>query len=216
MDKKFEEVLEAAYVANESKDNSLTKVKEYCHIDITQNILSKMTELKLIVTNERDVFLTTEGNKTATQLVRRKRLAETLLAGTLNIDGAKMEEIACKFEHAIYPEIEESICILLGHPTNCPHDRPIPAGKCCKVKRTTIEHTIKSLTDMKSGEKGRVAYLKSSNDNTLNQLHRLGIRKGIVLDVSQQFPTIVVRHGDNEIAMDKGIGQDIYIVPHNQ
>jgi len=33
-----------------------------------------------------------------------------------------MEKVACKGEHRLEPEVEESICTLLGHPGVCPDE----------------------------------------------------------------------------------------------
>jgi DtxR family Mn-dependent transcriptional regulator len=65
-------------------------------------------------------------------VIRRHRLAERLFIDVLSIrDEHEVEESACKFEHILSPEVTDSMCALLGHPTECPHGSPIPPGECC-------------------------------------------------------------------------------------
>ncbi|HEV8242323.1 MAG TPA: ATP-binding cassette domain-containing protein [Thermoanaerobaculia bacterium] len=60
----------------------------------------------------------------AAALVRRQRLAEVLVARTLQAG----EPPACGTVPPVQPEREAAIAELLGHPTACPHGLPIPAA----------------------------------------------------------------------------------------
>jgi len=72
--------------------------------------------------------VTYEGRCEARKVVRRHRLAKSLFASVLDLDAEKRETVACEAEHTLLPEVEEAICILLGHPTLCPDNKPIPPG----------------------------------------------------------------------------------------
>jgi len=63
--------------------------------------------------------------------VRRHRLAECLMASTLRLPGAEGEVAHCRVEHLLDSEVADAVCALLGHPSKCPHGKPIPAGPCC-------------------------------------------------------------------------------------
>ena len=65
--------------------------------------------------------LTEAGRTRARDVVRRHRLAERLFCDLLDVDHEECESSACKLEHILSPEATNSICILLGHPTTCPH-----------------------------------------------------------------------------------------------
>ncbi|MBL6988555.1 MAG: metal-dependent transcriptional regulator [Bacteriovoracaceae bacterium] len=213
MERKFEEVLEAIYVANEEKNNSLNSVKHRCHVEITEDMLEQMQKLQLIVKNRQDVFLTQAGHDHASKIVRRKRLAETLLFNSLQAGNEQLEEVSCEFEHEIYPEIEESICILLGHPKSCPHEKPIPAGDCCTRKSTEIHQKLVPLTGMKEGTTGRIAYFKAKDDVSKGIYEDMGLKKGTLLEVGPLSPAVVVAFNNRKIAMDKEVGKNIYLIP---
>lgn len=79
------------------------------------------------------VKLIGDGLVRASDLIRRHRLAERLfLAGTGRADVV-MEREACRFEHLLTSEMTENICRFLGHPSTCPHGKPIPRGVCCRT-----------------------------------------------------------------------------------
>ena len=89
---------------------------------------------KGMVKPDGDTFLLTEkGQDRARDIIRRHRLAECLFRDTFEIrSNEQIESNACVLEHVLSPEVTESICKFLKHPTQCPHGRPIPRGQCCE------------------------------------------------------------------------------------
>jgi putative ABC transport system ATP-binding protein len=97
-------------------------------------VLSRMSDLHLVVTNNGEAQLTTAGSRRARDVVRRHRLAERLFKDTFSVEDSEAHTQACKFEHIISPELDARICTFLGHPKTCPHGNPIPPGDCCDQK----------------------------------------------------------------------------------
>jgi DtxR family Mn-dependent transcriptional regulator len=75
---------------------------------------------------------TPRGRGRARDQVRRRRLAEVLFSTALRVPEQEVENVACRMEHIIDPEVTNSICSFLGHPRQCPHGREIPGGDCCE------------------------------------------------------------------------------------
>jgi len=72
--------------------------------------------------------LTDRGRERAAPIVRRERLAEVLLARTLERNAGG----ECGRERPLAAGFEDQICAFLDHPTHCPHGRPIaPDPSCC-------------------------------------------------------------------------------------
>jgi putative ABC transport system ATP-binding protein len=94
-------------------------------------ILNRMSDLRLVQTQNGHVHLTPSGTARARDVVRRHRLAERLFKDTFAVDDSEAHNQACKFEHIISPELDQRICTFLGHPKTCPHGNPIPPGQCC-------------------------------------------------------------------------------------
>jgi DtxR family transcriptional regulator, Mn-dependent transcriptional regulator len=98
-------------------------------------LLSRMSELHLVLLQNGTVNFTEAGSRRARDVVRRHRLAERLFKDTFRIDDHEAHSQACKFEHIISPELDQRICSFLGHPKTCPHGNPIPPGECCEPNK---------------------------------------------------------------------------------
>ena len=119
--------------------------------------------------------LTKEGKQAAELAIRRHRLAERLMHDVLSVRDQQMNTVACEFEHSLHHGIDEQICTLLGHPKTCPHGLPIPPGKCCRGKKGVAKAAITPLATMQHDEEGVIAYLSSSNSDTVQKLMALGV-----------------------------------------
>ncbi len=103
--------------------------------DVVDNrrTLLGMMESGLILAAGPTLEFTPRGRREARDLVRRRRLAEVLFSSALHLSEPEVENVACRMEHIIDPEVTASICSFLGHPRRCPHGRPIPSGNCCAL-----------------------------------------------------------------------------------
>ncbi|MFC1670000.1 metal-dependent transcriptional regulator [Spirochaetota bacterium] len=210
MNRIFEEVVEAIWVGDERGKNGIDDIREICDVKIEDEILEAMEKDEIIGREGSNIFLTGKGRENGRGIIRRKRLAEVLLMYVLNIKGDEADRIVCEFEHAVIPEVEESICILLGHPRECPHNQEIPRGACCKTGKSDIDKMVSSITEMEIGEKIKIAYLKPGSHDRLHRLLNFGIKPGTIIEIHQKRPTFIIRFDNSEIAMDIDIAKDIY------
>jgi len=98
-----------------------------------RSLLLAMERLQLVLPENGAFALTEKGRLRASDIIRRHRLAEVLFRDTFEIrSNDQIESNACVLEHVLSPEVTESICKFLKHPTQCPHGRPIPRGACCE------------------------------------------------------------------------------------
>lgn len=97
----------------------------------SRSILLAMLQRGWVKENGKGFVLTEAGKARAHDLVRRHRLAERLFQDTFDMRKEALEPTACVMEHVLSEEVTDSICKFLGHPTNCPHGKPIPRGGCC-------------------------------------------------------------------------------------
>jgi manganese/zinc/iron transport system permease protein len=71
-------------------------------------------------------YLSQEGLKKATQIVRLHRLWEVYLADYLGVGAERVHRSAEEMEHIITPELEQELTLLLNDPKRDPHYQPIP------------------------------------------------------------------------------------------
>jgi DtxR family transcriptional regulator, Mn-dependent transcriptional regulator len=72
--------------------------------------------------------LTDRGIAEAEASLRRHRPAERFLCEVLGMDRITAHEEAHCLEHALTPTIEAHLVAVLGHPSTCPPDSPIPGS----------------------------------------------------------------------------------------
>ncbi len=211
LDEKLVEIMEAVWCAGESKNYSVEAIKKNCTVDFLDDDLRKLEQKGLIVKNADKILFTSEGKTEAEGIMRRHRLAEVLVTTVLKLKKAEMEEVACKVEHALVPEVEESICTLLGHPEVCPDGKPIPQGPCCKDELKELGSTVCSLAELNPSESGKITYIKPGSHSNLHQLLSFGLHPGVLVTVHRKSPAFCVKFENTELALDEGIAGNIFV-----
>ena len=144
-EKKIEEVLEEIWIQREKGEVYSHQLCLSSQENITEADISEMENLGYFMREEQKICLTEKGEVKALQIIRGHRLAERLMTDVLAVSPKEMETRACSFEHVIHHELADAICTLLGHPKECPHGRPIPAGNCCIKAKPNLEKYSKQM-----------------------------------------------------------------------
>jgi DtxR family transcriptional regulator, Mn-dependent transcriptional regulator len=207
-----EEILEAIMTAEEYG---------VCTVDCIEVGISKekvsgeeldlLTADGLITLADGKIFLTEKGRELAIRVIRRHRLAECLMGYVLQIPAETMEKVACEMEHTLLPEVEESICTLLGHPDTAPDGKPVPPGKCCIEKSRRIEKILINVSELDIGENGKIAYIRPKSHNMLQRLSAFGLIPGQHIKLLQKIPAYCILFENTEIAVEKEIAEEIYV-----
>jgi len=175
-----EEYLEAIYRLEKkrgfAKTMELARELKVVPGSVTNTIVS--LERRGLVTREpyKGVKLTEKGQRLASNVLRRHRLAERLLTDILHMDWSQVHDAACKLEHALSPEIIRPLEKALGHPKKCPHGNPIPT-KCGEI----LEAKTESLSKLDAKMSGVVFKIIEEKTEVLQQLTRLGLKPGKLL-----------------------------------
>ncbi len=204
--------MEAIWCAGENKNYSIDAIQKKCIIDFTEADLAEIEQQGLIISHAGKILFSSKGKPLAETIMRRHRLAEVLVSSILKLKNSAMEEVACKVEHGLEPEVEEAICTLLGHPEICPDGKPIPKGKCCKNKFMVVDKIVVGLNDLKSSESGKITYIKPGSHSNLHQLISLGLQPGVVVTVHRVNPTFCIKFENTELAIDEEIAKNIFVL----
>ena len=207
-----DELLEYIWVKAEDQDTTTTEsLYEKFGKETIGVVLSEMVEEKLITINESVVLLTESGHQKATHIIRRHRLAERLLNDVLGVSDDVFEHGACQFEHFINEGITASICMLLGHPTVCPHGKKIPPGDCCSQTKRKLQPVFGPLSRLRTGIKAKVVYISTSSQENSDWLSSLGVVPGLEFTVHHRKPSLVISFGETQLALDDDIADYIYV-----
>jgi DtxR family Mn-dependent transcriptional regulator len=206
-----EEILESIWSVGDRQHNTIEAVKKRCTVDFTEADLDDMERQELITRDQDEIHLANKGKSIAEIIIRRHRLAEILVSSILKLKQSDMEDIACKVEHSLLPEVEESICTLLGHPEFCPDGKRIPPGRCCSGKRKAIDSSVVSLKELSPGESGKITYIKPDNHSSFHQLISFGLHPGVVVTVHRKYPAFCIKFENTELALDENVAGNIYV-----
>ncbi|MBO3839799.1 MAG: metal-dependent transcriptional regulator [Thermoproteota archaeon] len=80
------------------------------------------------------VCISEKGLEEVNRIIRNHRVFETYAYRFLSLSLEDACKCASRVELYLSDKIVDSMCSLLGHPKNCPHNNSIPGGKsCCRV-----------------------------------------------------------------------------------
>ncbi len=204
-------LLRTIWTAREDGREDLEYIQTLMECPEVKECLQELAGQGLVEIRGDQVSLTAQGEYQAEKIIRRHRLAERLFADVFDAPQNTYEELACSFEHIISPEVTESVCTFLGHPRVCPHNRPIPPGKCCLSLSTHLTPVVQNLTLLPIGERARVVYMLPSYQKRWKQLHQYGLYPGNEIKLIQKQPSFVVQIGETTLALDPEICREIYV-----
>ncbi len=145
--------------------------------------------------------LTTEGFQLAARVKRREGLLEVLLKDVIGFKG-DVKAVACKMEHAVGIDLEETLDRLLGYP-----ETTVGGGKIPSIERdfeTLGVGTLLPLGRLPEGSSAEVEMIVA-NDVETKTINDCGISIGAPISVSEGKITT----GGMEIALSNGISMKI-------
>ena len=207
----IDEYLETLWHLLENNELDVENFRRHTKGAFDEEILNTLKTDDYITLEDDRIKLTGKGYTRAEQIIRRHRLAERLLTDVLGMESGDIETGACEFEHIITPELVEGICTLLGHPRECPHGGRIPEGECCRQASKTVSSAVAPLSELEVGKEFKVSYINTRSNSRMHKLSHFGIIPGAFVSVHQRYPSFVIKCGNNQIALEEGIAQEIYV-----
>ncbi len=146
--------------------------------------LRRLEAQGFVVREGTSVLLTPSGRERAIDILRRHRVAESFLVGTLGLEWDVAHEEACLLEHALSPRVVVALERFLDNPTSCPHGHPIPAAD----GSVSAEEPGHPLCDIPVGADAYVLRVSDNGDHVLGYLGSLGLRPGENVSVVEAAP----------------------------
>ncbi len=128
----IDDLLKAVWHGWEDTGKAVMPIEALPEFALNRATFLLMAQEELVKLEEGQLSFTARGERRATEVIRRHRLAERLFYDTFGLDQALLDENACKIEHNLTPEVTTKLCTFLRHPQTCPHGSPIPRGACCQ------------------------------------------------------------------------------------
>lgn len=207
---RLDEGLELLYSLWERGRSDVDTFLEVCAEPEPRALLAELETAGLSAREGGSLVLTPAGHARAEGIIRRHRLAEVLMRSVLEIEEGDMEQTACAFEHILGESAVDRVCAFLGHPTQCPHGRPIPAGSCCGLS-TAGEDRVQPLSEMQVGDLCEIVHIRPRHHARLDRLGAYGIVPRSVIRLHQKRPSFVVQVDETDLAIDVDVAKDIYV-----
>lgn len=153
------------------------------------------------------------GLRKATSIVRKHRIAERLLLDILDLHEVLMEKNACVFEHHLASVVTDRICTILNHPPVCPHNKPIPRGKCCQQQTDKFTPAVIPLNEASLNLMHKVIFTKDFDTKTFLTMKSFGIYPGATIKILQKYPEILLEIENSKVALERRIADKIFLLP---
>ena len=160
-------------------------------------------------TGRKAVHLTETGRLAAHSVTRRHMLTEWLLVSILKVPISQTHNEAHGIEHAISPQLEERMRVILGDPKTCPHGNPFPGYE------QVVSQWI-PLTRLEEGETviiRRIHEFAEDNPQLLKFLADNGIQPNTRAQVVEILPfnqTLTVKTGEKRVTLGFPAAQYVY------
>lgn len=208
---RIDEALELLWVLSEEGYTDLKRFRlnsDDADVDLLTNSLRQDGLAEIEGDN---IKLTQTGQGLAKGLIRRHRLAERLFTDVFDLSREMVDEDACKMEHILSEELTDSVCTFLGHPTTCPHGKPIPRGECCKKYKIDVQPVVVRLVDFEVGQNGRIVFITPAEASRIGRLSSIGIIPGAVIKLIQRRPSVVLQIDETTLAIDPELAKEIFV-----
>lgn len=154
-------------------------------------------------------FLTKEGKKIATYVIRKHRLWEVFLVEKLKFQWDEVHEIAEQLEHIKSEELIKRLDAFLDHPDFDPHGDPIPDANG-NIKPTEK----KLLSELQKDQRGICVGVKESSSQFLQYLDNRNIGIGTtikVVDKEEFDDSMTIQVGETQLHITDKISLNLYI-----
>ncbi len=207
---RLDEGLETIFVLKERGMSDRDSFLEACRETDPKELLAELTRAGLVSEGDGEIHFTSQGFSRAEGILRRHRLAEVLMQTVLQIEEHEIEETACAFEHLLSERAVDRVCSFLGHPTHCPHGRPIPPGKCCGSQENG-EARVYPLSEMSVGDLCEIVHIRPRDHGRLDRLGAYGLVPSSIIRLHQKKPSFVIQIDETDLAIDLDVARDIYV-----
>ena len=178
------------------------------HRNDAAQLVDRLTQLKLVVSDGSRLNLTTEGRSYALRIIRVHRLWERYLSEETAVRETEWHARAEEKEHSMTTQEVEKLAQKLGHPVFDPHGDPIPTAA-----GTIPPQRGSPLNLLTTGKHGVIVHIEDEPSAIYAQLVALGLHVGTHLRVLEQSAErVVIESEGNEVHLAPLCAANITVV----
>ncbi len=164
--------------------------------DKAAKLVQRLESLRLITSENSNLFLTPDGRSYALRVIRVHRLWEKFLADETSVPEIDWHTQAELKEHKLTPAQANALAAKIGNPVIDPHGDPIPTSE-----GNLPEHVGVLLTTLKTNDVAIITHIEDEPKTIYSQIIALGLHPGMQIRVIENSQTRIVfdAEGDEKI-----------------
>jgi len=192
---------------------------------VSQTVARMERDGLIVVTGDRHLELTPEGNDKAMRVVRKHRLAERLLTDVVGLEWAYVHDEACRWEHVMSEQVERRLVEILDHPQRSPYGIPIPGldelgeagagGYLDGVVAVTADARLDDgAQEAAVRHVARIGELLQTDAELLEELRVAGLVPGAEIEVLRDGDsfTLTARGSQSGVTLSRELARHVFVV----
>jgi DtxR family Mn-dependent transcriptional regulator len=186
---------------------------------VSQTVARMERDGLLTVEGDRHLQLTEAGDRLATRVMRKHRLAERLLTDVVGLPWELVHAEACRWEHVMSEAVERRLLDVLDHPTESPYGNPIPG--LAELGEAAGEDFMDGVVSLESAVAGAGADLRvrirriseevQKDESLMTALRRVGALPDAEVVAANGPVGVLVGAGGETAEVDHEIARHIFV-----
>ncbi|MDN4471944.1 metal-dependent transcriptional regulator [Demequina zhanjiangensis] len=182
---------------------------------VSQTVARMERDGLVVVSDDRHLELTPEGEQIAMRVMRKHRLAERLLTDVLGLDLAHAHDEACRWEHVMSERVEKRVLALVEDARMSPYGNPVPGLEELGVSGADTPGGI-SLLDAAAQNVSRVTVIRigenpQAHPDVLEPMLEAGVIAGASLGVRREGEDVVLVGEAGEVHLSNVVARHVFV-----
>ncbi|MCM1011500.1 MULTISPECIES: metal-dependent transcriptional regulator [unclassified Brevibacterium] len=188
---------------------------------VSQTVARMERDGLLHVSNDRHLELTPEGRRIATEVMRKHRLAERLLADVVGLEWELVHDEACRWEHVMSEQVERKLVSLLPDTKSGPYGNPIPGLEVIGAEASNGAEVVDLATAVArdGATQLTIAWLAEPlqvDIHLLQQFQVAGVMPGTDVEITRNGEYITVQVPGAEDVLDLPVETASHVFAHQR
>ena len=183
---------------------------------VSQTVARMERDGLLSISDEKKLEFTDVGRLTATEVMRKHRLAERLLLDVIGLEWELVHDEACRWEHVMSENVERKLIELLDRPRVSPFGMPVPGLELLGLPASEPQ-PCQAISELDSGsyQLVRIGEPLQIDSTFLVQLWELGLipLEQVTIDKTPAG-WLITQVGRNEgLIVDESVAAHLFAAP---
>ncbi|MEX0913995.1 MAG: metal-dependent transcriptional regulator, partial [Demequina sp.] len=186
---------------------------------VSQTVARMERDGLVVVSQDRHLELTEEGQLRALRVMRKHRLAERMLVDVVGLDLPDVHEEACRWEHVMSDRVERRLVSMITAPYVSPYGNPIPGldelgvdvEKGSAEPVATLHHAVSA--GVTTAVVGRIGEAPQTLPGFLDDVTSLGLLPGASVKIAADGEDFAMATDLGTLSVGMDVARHIFVTP---